>query len=515
MNAPATHKPTTLRKGVLLLLGAVLAFAVPAAARADQMDLKLIQEMPTVLEKLKKHGYKNVGVLRFSVKQYGQKAAYKTPLSGSLATRLENLLVLNAGDEAKTRLGVIHDASSTARKEKIGAWASNPTEQSKLFKLNYPLAWGTQSVKPDAFLTGTVELSKGLKKTTLKLELISKTAPTKRLNIALFSFDTDRQVVRDLGYSFALSTQTRSRLIKTRAVARDADKFILDEVPNVIVPNDDKKNPPDDKKDPDKKDPPPEKKDPPANDTQAKPDNIGKVSVELLADDTAADIRESATTGDAVKWQVNSPKVGQKIAFRLKNNSDKRLAVVLRINGVNTINEQTDVPENCGKHVLDKGETRVVKGFLVIEEKGDKPPEGKVPLQVKPIKVLVGEEAAAKKEELGDKAGLIEVDVFEEGNGPPTETGTKVTLRGLAPSKAKTLRRDYNTLKKALLASARLKTKKEMVKRGTEVVSREVLVPDATAMTPDPAGATIVSFQKPQPVARIAIRVVADVMTPE
>jgi hypothetical protein len=478
MNATPTRRRSLARLGAALLLAALLGASSPGRARADQLDLKLNDAMPDVVDQLKKKGYKNVGTLRFQVKQAGKAANYAPPLSGSLATRVENLLVIHGGPEEKDALGVIHDASKVARAKKVGAWPTDAAERRKLFTLNYPLAWGKNSVKADAFLTGQVELSKDMRTTTLRLQAFDKKGG-KITALKTLTVDTDSQVVRDLGYSFALSSKTRGTLIARRSGTREVDRFILRQVV----------------------DPGTEKKEENANDTKAEPGNVGGVAVEMLADGTAVEITKSESPGDRVAWQVASPEKDKKVTFRLKNNSTKQLAVVLRLNDVNTINEQKAEPKNAGKIVLDAGETQDVEGFIHIEdgEKGD----GKK--KVRPFKVLVGDEAKTKKEALGEKAGLIEVDVFEKGGG---DTPMKVALRGLSASREAAARKNYATLRKALMSSGQLTTKM--------VASREVIVPDEGAEAkPSPKGVKIVSFERPLEVSRIAIKGTPAAAAPE
>src|SRR5262245_33499653 len=215
----------TCRGGAVLLLAVLLGASSPGRARADQLDLKLNDAMPDVVAQLKKKGYKNVGTLRFQVKQAGKEAGYGTALSGSLATRVENLLVIHGGPKEKDALGVIHDASKVARAKKVGAWPTVAAERRKLFTHDYPLAWGKTSVKPDAFLTGQVELSKDMRTTTLKLQAFDKKGD-KITVLKTLTVDTDSQVVRDLGYTFALSSKTRGTLIARRSSTREVDRFI-------------------------------------------------------------------------------------------------------------------------------------------------------------------------------------------------------------------------------------------------------------------------------------------------
>jgi hypothetical protein len=85
--------------------------------------------------------------------------------------------------------------------------------------------------------------------------------------------------------------------------------------------------------------------------------------------------------------------------------------------------------------------------------------------------VLVGDEAKQAIAQLGDKAGLIEVDVFEEAEAAPGGADEmQISARGLRPRDEHKARASYASLRKALLKSAGLKT--------TTVAKREVIVPD-------------------------------------
>jgi hypothetical protein len=78
----------------------------------------------------------------------------------------------------------------------------------------------------------------------------------------------------------------------------------------------------------------------------------------------------------------------------------------------------------------------------------------------------------------------------------------------LPPSKEKKARESYVSLRSALIKSARLKT--------TQVVKREVIVPDPTAQPQPTTGkVTLVDFDKPMLVAHLAIKVVPNEPKPD
>jgi hypothetical protein len=98
---------------------------------------------------------------------------------------------------------------------------------------------------------------------------------------------------------------------------------------------------------------------------------------------------------------------------------------------------------------------------------------------------------------MGDKASLIEVDVFEPGSVEPELT---VSTKGMEPSKEKKARESYVSLRTTLIKSARLKT--------TMVAKREMIHLDSTPLANHGSKLKVVPFDRPQFVARIAIKVV-------
>jgi hypothetical protein len=481
------------QSSAVLLAAGLLGALLPSLARADRLDRKLNDEMPAIVKQLKAQGYKNVGVLRFRVQKGKRPARFdNAPLNGNLAVRLENMLVIHGGPREAESLGIIHDAAANAARQKVGSWYTDQAERRKLFDREYRLAWGNKTVKPDVFLTGLVRTSPDLKKTTVEIISFDAKVPARQKMVCQFTIDTDRSLVRDLGYSFNLGRQQRKSLLVKRDGA-DVDKFVVDAVQQGEGKDDpdQKKDDPDDKKkdDPDqkKKDDPDQKKDDPdqkKDDPKQKPDptdpvkpaNVAGIEVKMLADGKDQEIRQSATQGDGPRWQVECPPQGKPIAISLKNTTDKRVGVVLRLNGISTIDQQTDAAEGCRKWVMAPGATYNIRGFYMFgaAQKGgdddkDQKPAGKPTLL--PFKVLVGDEAKVMKAQLGDKYGLIEVDVFAEG--AVKNEDLQVSAKGLPPSKDRPARASYKALRTALLKNAKLKT--------TTVAKREVIVPDKEA----------------------------------
>src|SRR3954468_4814820 len=191
----------TTARSCLLRPAGLFALAVgltaSPAARADHIDARLNEVGPKVVESLHKHGYQNVGVLRFRVEQNGKPATFSAgAINGNMADRLENVVVMhNDADESKA-VGVIHRAGDTAVKHRVAKWYDDSAERAKLFKVDdYPLAWGNQKVKADVFLTGVVKVPADMAKTTVVIEAFSAKAPMKMDKVAEFTTDTDRSTL--------------------------------------------------------------------------------------------------------------------------------------------------------------------------------------------------------------------------------------------------------------------------------------------------------------------------------
>jgi len=243
--------------GVLALT--VLAGLLPAAARADvdvlDKELNAViggsveKKVPSLYDTLKEKCYNNVGVLRFRVQRGSAKASFKAPLCGSLATRVENLLVMHNAEDPKDVLGVIHDAGAVAGKKKIASWYSKPDARKKLFELEYPLAWGQGGGKPpaqvkaDVFITGLLKTSPDMRKTTVTLQYFDPKT-TDLVTWKTFSFKSDRNIPRGFGYSFAIPSKARARLVASRS-AKGAD---VDDLAFEDLPKQDQQDKKDDKK---------------------------------------------------------------------------------------------------------------------------------------------------------------------------------------------------------------------------------------------------------------------------
>src|SRR5712691_1030193 len=145
----------------------------PARADFDDLDARLHEQAPKLIEYLQKNNCENVGVLKFLVDRGdGKPSDNAGPLNAGVAGRLEVALLLALRDE---KPGVVYQANEVAAKIR-GASHLTAEGRQKFFRRPYVLAWGLpeRTVKPDRFLTGLVSLSKDLRQTTVRIDAFDR-----------------------------------------------------------------------------------------------------------------------------------------------------------------------------------------------------------------------------------------------------------------------------------------------------------------------------------------------------
>ncbi len=447
------RRRSSLARRAALLVAALAAWAAgPAAARADRIDDKLIGMTMQLIDHAKENKAKTVGVLKFRASRDGGKETFHLgPINNVLADRLENTLVLGYNAEPDWPINVVHDASARAARERLSYLPAG--KAADLFRLKYPLAGSKKTATPDLFLTGHVDFDSKAHTTTVVIQSFTRDRPELR-EVARFTVPTERATLAEAGRSFVIK----------RAIAnRDAGP--------------DKDDPADDAADADAAarekaaaapqggaEPPPAVK-PAAAATERLVDLQVRYNGEPVAlEPDARDPANRAFTRD--------PKAGDAVTLVLTNRATgpdaPRVAVALLVNGVNTINEETDEPRYCTKWVLEPGKELVIDGFYVGDTGKD---------NVKPFKVLSDEESDAlfSRNAAGDlsdeRLGTISLHVFAEGQKAPA--GEAAVTRGLAPSRYKAASARFkgiDDLCKLMTANAAAKQKR--------TVSRGLIAPD-------------------------------------
>lgn len=363
--------------------GAILFSLVPAAdepkkaddaAVLDGLDEAIRQQAPALVKHLRGKNYANVGVVKFLVRK-GDAAPTDNvgELNLGVANRLEVALVLaNPDDE----MGIIQQASRTVTKEN-NVRANHLTKEGRraFFTHEYDLAWGPRTVEASAFVTGLVTISKDLRKTTLKFQVFDKDGNIEDV-LDEVALDTSPRVLTESGHSYLLSPQFHKDTFADAAKDKDhrfpravlVDKIEAQSVLAVGTTTTDIKEP--------------------------SPYREGPVKLTIYYGNTPQKIDE--------KGNVPEPKESDKVKFVLENPTKDTYAVLLKLNGVNTLFAETiSDPKVCHKWVLRPGQKQVIDAFQVNDVDTDE------------FKVLSPKESAENEVNYGAHAGTFRMACFK------------------------------------------------------------------------------------------------------
>jgi hypothetical protein len=240
---------------------------------------------------------------------------------------------------------------------------------------------------------------------------------------------TDRALLRDLGYSYALSPDVAAR----GKSADDRDKLAVEQV------NEREKG---------------KKKD-----DGPWPQDVGGVRFQMWYGEARQKFQMLRGDKEGTKaplFQVPPPDADAKVMLALTRlRGDKKLGVVVKLNGISIYQMDERDSAQCLKWILnaDDKEPYAFVGF-VMDDKGE---------QVRPFRVLSKKESQSKVSELGDRAGWIDVDVFASGEEADEQELLLVSTRGRAAGKKPAT---LEELRKSLLARNNVQLKKsDVVKR--------------------------------------------------
>jgi hypothetical protein len=368
------------RTTTLAVLAAVGLIVAPRTARADNLDVRLLREATAVMQVLQDRQYKNIGVLKFRVQKGEREPSFDVGLlNANMATRLEYALIL-ANNESNP-IGITRDASRTAASLDKKASYLMADQRKGLFELRYPLAWGKDRVSVDAFLTGVVQLDRDFRKTTVAIESFDR-KDAELQQIVKFTVDTDRSILSDAGETFSL-------VKRNMGLSQRGDELDEAAVKNAAERSDGK--------------------------ASKNTDPVEQVlDLGIYYDGNKQEIK---TEADGNR-RVAGPPDGKPVWFTVKNKTKDRLAIVLRVNGVNTLHKEGPEKQvdQCTKWVLDPDTLYSIKGFYLrdnrVEEFKVQSPAGLTSLDPQ-------------------KLGLIEVAVFQKGEDKDPLTSKRISLRGL------------------------------------------------------------------------------------
>jgi len=395
----------------MLALAALIDFSVAGqVARASNLDDGYLKggAAARVREHLQKNGYKNVGVLRFEVKKGKSAPSMNVGTMNSLvATRLENALILVM--ERENPIGITRNAGAVAARRDPDANWHTEAGREKLFKGDYPLAWGGKSVDVDAFLTGTVEISPDYRETKIIVKIFDKKNTNLRSVGAPIAVKMDRDALREIGQGFVISKRALNQIASKGAVPDS-------EVDNIVLGGAVKGTAVD------------------------KRDNLAKIreylDFAILFDDVPAGLKS-----EGERSVIDTPAPDQKVTIKLV--AKEKLGLLLRVNGINTINKEGSERDRLESSwwVLEPGKEYLIRGFY----EGGK---------VYPFKVVA--ETEVDKSELGadqERHGIISFEIFKSataGTGEPRIVARKPTNLRRTPAASESFAQVQNKLLRGL-----------------------------------------------------------------
>lgn len=399
--------------GMLLVLTAlsVANVAIPGHA-ADELDKQLLLQTPQILTKLKAAGIKNVGVLKFRVKKGTAPATDRAgSLNRLLSDKVELALIL--ANDVKAPIGIIHNANKTA--SSING-ASHLTAEGRrlLFTEKYDLAWGSEKVEPDAFITGVAYLAPDLKTMSVGLAMFDKEGG-ELVQLGKFDVRPDLEEILDSGESFMVRGAFDQGSLQLSEGDRK-DKASGEAIETSLVVK---------KETSQKTDPSPSKAHPLSPNHPDAP-----VSLEVRYDGRPQTIefREGAAF-------LREPNENQKIELivRRKGVERPRLGIVLKVNGENTLYRQKQTDAQCAPWVFEPNLSEFgVQGFQIDQSTRQE------------FRVLSQGESKGKEIDYGEFVGTISITVFREQVVEPkispdllSEDGEDFAIltRGLFPAK--------------------------------------------------------------------------------
>lgn len=386
------------RKRTTTLIAIVLGISIASPpTQAESIQRQVQKQIPEIISYLNEQGHKTVGVLKFRVKKPGQKSSDRVGAINSLmADRLEVGLILSNPFEKSLQLNIIRDASAQVSQSNAADHLGAEGRQA-LLQQEYQLAWGENAVKPDAFLTGIVQMHDDNQRVTVGILCFDRSGSGLTRIGQPFDADLDASSLGELGESFTLRGAFDGGTVKsTNDLTLTAVK-IAAQVKSQSMPF-------------------------PLDDSSA------PVQLEIRYDDVKVPVE--MRVGRAF---VREPREGQKVAFILTRRShvQGRVGVVLKVNGDNTLYRQTQRDLDCSKWILSpQHTTTTVSGYqLSSGERQD-------------FKVLSDADSAARAMDYGRNTGQIQLTVFPERTSPPElvfdddEEDLIAMLRGVQPDKA-------------------------------------------------------------------------------
>jgi hypothetical protein len=430
---------------ILIALAVALAVGPHTPATAGELNEELMWRAPAIHEYLHEQHYRNVGVLKFQVQRDNPSASDAVgEVNAMLANRLELALVLATPADRNRQIGIIRDANEMAAFV-AGANHLDPNGRRSLLDHTYPLAWSAKQVKPDALLTGRIELADDLSSLAVQILAFDRGSSELQRVIPRFTATADPATLAEFGESYVVAQAApQSKLVVQRAshVKNGTDPFPL-------------------------------------------VDPAAPVKLEILYDGQPAPIE--IRNGRAF---VPEPDEHRQVRFVVSHHgpSDATYGVVLKVNGQNTLYRQWWRAIDCAKWILRPGaEPLVIDGFQENSAERTK------------FRVLSRAESTTNAIRYGKETGQISLTVFRQRTDSTPTPGLldddsedlMAITRGAYPD---TQAENFFALKNQLLASATAPVR-GLIDGGERV---ESLRPDADFdADPTPVLAATITYYPP------------------
>ena len=375
----------------LLALAAFVLCAPVVRAGGDPLDDALFDKASSVIDQLKKKGFRNVGVVKFLVRHGDAEPSDDVgDLNLTLANKLEVALILANTDD---KFGIIDKASDQVVREKL-LLANHRTEEGRkaFFIRKYALAWSRDSVEPSGFLTAMATFSQDLMKLKIQLQVFDRSGKIEDIK-GTVSVQPSPEMLAQAGFSYALAPSRQKALVTgDPPPTREAQKReILEQVAKSAAPK--------------------------PKEAEAQPSPLTDCPVKWTVLYNSKPVTLTGTS-------LAEPKDTDRVEFTLSNPTQGTYAVVLLVNGENTLYQERIAPAACRKWVLGPNMSITIRGFQTGADK------------VAPFRVLPPDEPLPDAVRYGDHAGTFRMVVF---HGKMSETNPADNVAKANPEDAAAL----------------------------------------------------------------------------
>ena len=335
----------TSRLATVLLCLTAVAAAPRQTDAGDSVDRMLAGEVPKLLQQLRSSGANSVAVLPFRLRHPDAEASLKgAVIQTNFAVKLERALATFYNRREPVR--VVFDAWSQVLRQDRRASFATTQDRKKLFDQRFELPVKSPPIQVDALVTGIIQPSDDYRTTTISFELCTRDQPErwKRPQPPVV-IETDRSVLVGMGRGFSVPR----RRVATRSVTeddvmesvsedaqwaqeRDADYGIASASDRVNV-------------------------------TFEQPLADFPVQLKILYDKQPQPVQFD-TIGGRFNGTVKDPQAGQRVTFEIENKRNETLAIILSVNGQNTLygGDATDLSA-AAQWVLQPRQAYAVRGI--------------------------------------------------------------------------------------------------------------------------------------------------------